>query len=170
MSPPPNRLSHQSFAFLFVPSVSFVVKPPRASPRIDYRFAEHEYHLLSTSTTVCPLPRDQRPIIPFPISVIVRVIPWPQTPFPISVIVRVFPWPQAPLPISSLSCLSWLTPARQIPLGELGVFARNPIIPAPEPSPSGNQSRLTYICTDPRNTGKSAKRRSRSPAGRSAFP
>jgi hypothetical protein len=26
-----------------VPSVSFVVKPPRASPGIDYRFAEHEH-------------------------------------------------------------------------------------------------------------------------------
>ena len=26
-----------------MPSVSFVVKPPRASPGIDYRFAEHEH-------------------------------------------------------------------------------------------------------------------------------
>ena len=147
------------------------------------------------------------------------------------------------LPLSCISCLSWSSDPRQVPLGELCVFASDPRalssdtylvtnprsslpnfrdlpchsvapnsappfvtfvsfvvnpcaimscdrrgirpanvvrrsnwrepavdlptpkIPAPESSPSGNQARLTYICTDPRNAGKSVRWRSRSPAG-----
>ncbi len=50
-----NHSRLRSSPALFVPSVSFVVKPPRASPRIEYRCAEYEYHFVEYEYDRLPL-------------------------------------------------------------------------------------------------------------------
>jgi hypothetical protein len=96
-------------------------KPPRASPQIDYRCAEHEHRFAE---------HEHDRLSFFLSSVVSRRAP--DHPFPISVIFRVIPWPQTPLPnFVPFGCIV-VNPARQIPLGELCVFARNPRAQVPE--------------------------------------